>query len=198
MNIPTSRTRLTFDDFCMLVKDGQKGDLIDGVIYMASPDNTDAGDLFSWLDTILYSFVEARDLGRVFGSRVAFKINEENSPEPDIAFVRKSRLHLVERRAVHGAPDLAIEIVSPDSVLRDHELKRRLYQTAGVTEYWIIDERDESVTLLRLGRGGEYRPVRPRKGILASKVIAGFWIRPEWVWQQPRPRTLDVIGQLLA
>src|SRR5262249_48495267 len=39
----------TFDDFCLLVKDGQKADLIDGVIYMASPDNTEAADLNVWL-----------------------------------------------------------------------------------------------------------------------------------------------------
>lgn len=37
----------TFEDFCALIPTGQKADLIDGVIYMASPDNTDA--LFMWL-----------------------------------------------------------------------------------------------------------------------------------------------------
>ena len=40
---------ITFEDFCFLVKDGQKADLIDGVIYMASPDNLDANRLSKWL-----------------------------------------------------------------------------------------------------------------------------------------------------
>ena len=39
----------TYDDFCQLVREDQKADLIDGVIYMASPENTDPNDLFVWL-----------------------------------------------------------------------------------------------------------------------------------------------------
>jgi hypothetical protein len=45
MSLPTRTPALTFDDFCLLVKDGQQADLINGVIYMASPENTDANDL---------------------------------------------------------------------------------------------------------------------------------------------------------
>src|SRR5438105_2940708 len=82
----------TFEEFCFLVKDGQKADLIDGVIYMASPDNTDANDLFVWFITLLHLFAELRDLGKVFGSRVAFRLDDTNSPEPDIAFVKKANL----------------------------------------------------------------------------------------------------------
>src|SRR5208337_56801 len=64
---------VTFNEFCFLVKDGEKADLIDGVIYMASPENTDANDLFEWLNSLLYSFVHRRKLGKVYGSRVAFR-----------------------------------------------------------------------------------------------------------------------------
>lgn len=198
MTIPPARARLTFDDFCSLVKDGQKADLINGVIYRASPDNTNANKLSVWLTTILNSFVESRDLGEVFVSRVAFKLNEENSPEPDIAFVRKERRDRVQPGAVHGAPDLAIEIVSPESVERDYEAKRLLYQSAGVTEYWIIDELEQTVTLLRLKLDGEYHVVRPGKGSLASKVIPGFWLRTDWLWQKPLPLTREIVELLLA
>ena len=93
-----TRTRdYTFDDFCLLVQDGQKADLIDGVIYMASPDNNDANRLCGWLLTLMDMFVEANDLGEMFFSRSAFRLDAGNSPEPDIAFVRKERLHLVQR-----------------------------------------------------------------------------------------------------
>src|SRR5579885_1647707 len=112
----------TFEDFCCLVKDGQKADLINGVIYMASPDNMDANDLFIWLARLLGDFVEERDLGKIYGSRAAFRLGEKESPEPDIAFVRKDRLHLVQRGFMDGPPDLALEIVSPESVDRDYEL----------------------------------------------------------------------------
>src|SRR6185437_11295830 len=106
----------TFEDFCALIPDGQKADLIDGVIYMASPDNTDANDLFVWLLWILAGFIEVKDLGKVYGSRVAFRLGQAQAPEPDVAVVLKARLHLVERGFVNGPPDLALEIVSPESI----------------------------------------------------------------------------------
>src|SRR5215469_17024715 len=134
---------LTFDDFCFLVRDGQKGDLIDGVIYMASPENTEANKLFVWLIGLLSTYAEAKELGEVFGSRVAFRIDDGTGPELDIAFVRQGRLHLVQNGFVDGPPDIAVEIVSPESVERDYEDKRARYEKAGVTEYWIIDEVEE-------------------------------------------------------
>ena len=39
---------IDFETFCEIVRDGEKADLIDGVIYMASPDNTDANEIASW------------------------------------------------------------------------------------------------------------------------------------------------------
>jgi Uma2 family endonuclease len=188
----------TFDDFCLLVPEGQKADLIDGVIYVASPDNTDAGDLFGWLFNLLYLYIRRKDLGKLYALRIAFRVNERNSPEPDLAFVRKDREHLIERGFVNGPPDLAVEIVSPDSVERDYEQKRKQYQQAGVPEYWIIDEMDRSVTLLRLAATKKYREVKPRKGILHSEVLEGFWFRPEWLWQEPQPDPLDTLQQVLG
>ena len=187
----------TYDDFCTLVKDGQKADLIDGVIYMASPDNTDAGDLFVWLIRILADFCDHHDLGKVLGSRIAFKLDDKNSPEPDIGVVLKAHLDKIERGHVLGAADVAVEIVSPESVERDYEKKRALYEKFKFPEYWIVDEELEKVTLLRLGKKGD-KEVRPRNGVLVSQVLPGFWFRPEWVWTQPRPRKADVLAEVLA
>jgi Uma2 family endonuclease len=187
----------TFEDFCRIVKNGDKADLIDGVIYMASPDNTDANDLFVWLITLLHVYVEAGGLGKVYGSRVAYRIDGRNGPEPDIGFVGKHRLHLVKRGYVDGPPDLAMEIVSPESVERDYVRKRGQYEEAGVREYWIIDQALRNLTLLRLGRNGKYREVRPRKGELHSHVVPGFWPRVEWLWERTRPQATQVLSQLL-
>jgi Uma2 family endonuclease len=197
MSIATRSGVYTFEDFCCLVKDGQKADLIDGVIYMASPESTEANDLFGWLFRLMGDFVEERDLGKVYGSRVAFRLAERQSPEPDIAFMRKERLHLVQRGHVDGPPDLAVEIVSPDSVERDYVAKREQYRQARVPEYWIVDEMERRVTLLRLTAGGAYREVGPRKGVLSSQALPGFWLRPEWLWQDPRPKKAAVLAELL-
>lgn len=188
----------TFEDFCALIPDGQKADLIDGVIYMASPDNTDADALFMWLGTLLYQFVRRMRLGRVFGSRVAFRLDHRNGPEPDLSFVRKSREYLIKRGHVAGPPDVAVEIVSPDSIERDYEKKRQQYQEARVREYWIIDEIEQTVLWLRLDSKGKYREVKPRKGLLFSQVIEGFWLDPKWLWQESLPEHEDILKQLIS
>src|SRR5271168_2737566 len=132
--------KCTFDDFCFLVKDGQKADLIDGVIYMASPDSSDAFRLNRWLLGLADDFVTERDLGEIFGIRIAFRLDFLQSPEPDLGFIKKSRLHLVKKGFIDGPPDAAFEIVSPESIERDYQKKRRQYQKYGVREYWIIDQ----------------------------------------------------------
>ena len=189
---------LTFEDFCFLVKDGQKADLIDGVIYMASPDNTEAFRLSKWLLMLLDDFALERDLGEVFGFRVAFRLDEANAPEPDIGFVCKARLVRVKQGFFDGPPDAAFEIVSPESVERDYQKKRRQYEKFGVHEYWIVDEMEETLTLLRLNRKGKYQEVRPKDGVYRSDVIEGFRLDPAWLWQMPRPRRPTILAELLA
>src|SRR5262249_60617917 len=93
---------------------------------------------------------------------------------------------------------LAMEIVSPDSVQRDYLTKRQQYEQAEIKEYWIIDEFKKKVVLLRLGPNGKYREVRAKDGVLHSRVVQGFWLRPEWLWRQPRPKRLEILNMLLA
>jgi Uma2 family endonuclease len=136
-------------------------------------------------------------LGSVYGPRVAFRINDAESPEPDVAFVRSERRHLLRRGFVAGPPDLAIEIVSPDSVERDYVAKRHQYREAGVSEYWIIDEDNQRVTVLKLDARGRYREVRPRQGKYVSRVLPGFFLRAEWLWRDPLPKAADLLNRIL-
>ena len=197
MAIAARKGLVTFEEFCFLIEPDQKADLIDGIIHIAPPESIDENDLFLWLLVSLSVYVKSKGLGEVFGSRVAFRLGDSHCPEPDIAFVAKDRRHLARKIYFDGPPDLAVEIVSPESVDRDYVKKRSLYEEAGVREYWIIDEELKKVVLLRLGRAGRFREVRPVKGILRSQVIPGFWIRIEWFWQSTRPDTATVLAQWL-
>ena len=113
-------------------------------------------------------------------------------------FLSSDHLHRVGREWIDGPADLVVEMVSPESVERDYEKKRKQYERYGIREYWIIDEELEKVTLYRLGPNKKYREIKPRKGELRSEVMTGFWLRPEWIWQQPRRPKPDVLGEILS
>lgn len=185
-------------DFCHIIQPDQKADLIDGVIYMASPKVSKPPAYTAGSSCCSPNLRSSPTWAKssAHGRRSGWGAND--SPEPDIAFVKKRRLHLAREGHIAGPPDVAMEIVSPESVDRDYHKKRALYERAGVAEYWIIDEDIRKVTLLRLGRNGKYREIRPVKGILRNQVIKGFWLRPEWLWAETRPRQADVLKQLLG
>lgn len=198
MATAASKTRIyDFDDFCTLVPNGKKGDLIDGVIFMASPDNLGANHLNGWLYRLVADFVEHFDLGRVFISRVACKLDDHNAPEPDIVFVSKKRARHLRPGRIEGPPDLAIEIVSPDSVERDYHTKREQYERFGVKEYWIIDEIERVATFLQFKADGRFHEVKPRQGIYRSKVLKGFWVRTSWLWSETRPKEAQAFAEIL-
>lgn len=107
-----------------------------------------------------------------------------------------ARIDKIKSGYVDGPPDLAVEIVSPDSVERDYENKRRRYEEAGVKEYWIIDPLESSATfLVREGKGFVEKP--PKDHIFHSNELPGFDINVRWQWQRPLPATLPIIRRLL-
>ena len=71
--------------------------------------------------------------------------------QPDLIIVCDP--NKVDRRGVHGAPDLIIEILSPATAQYDRLVKFNLYQRAGVREYWIIDPTSRVVSTYTLENG---------------------------------------------
>ena len=198
MKLKARKGTVTFEEFCDRVREDQKADLIDGVIYMPSPENTDSNDLFISLVRLISDFIEYYDLGKIFGSRVACRLDDYNGPEPDILFIPKDQLYRIERGHIAGPAAAALEIVSPESVERDYVRKKHLYEEFGFEEYWIIDEELRRITLYRRGARGKFREIKPHKGECHSEVLTGFWLRPEWLFRSPRSRKADVLQQILA
>ena len=194
---PARKGDITFEEFLEIVEDGQKADLLDGVIYMASPDNIEAGDLLSWLAAVFAAYVAERELGRIYLSRVAYRIGMTRGPEPDLGFVPRALESMRRHGYIDGPPSLAIEIVSPDSVQRDYVQKRAIYEQAGVREYWILDPDENRATFLFL-KGGSYKKVSPVKHIIRSKVIPGLWLDVRWLLSDQRPKPYAVLRVLLG
>ncbi len=188
----------TFADFLELIREDQKADLIDGVIYLASPENIDHNKLLGWLYKVLGSFIEERELGVLTINRVAYRLSDKTAPEPDLAFVRKERERQIERTGhMEGPPDLAIEIVSPDSSRRDYVRKRSRYEEAGVEEYWIIDP-DEQKAVFLVRESGRFVEAQLDGYVHRSRVVPGFALDVRWLWQRPLPKTSAIVASILS
>src|SRR5688572_22096751 len=113
--VSISERLYTTDEFFELVPDGQRADLIDGVIYMASPDSILNDDLAFFLRYVMSEYADAVNAGKVQGNRVAFVLGPRRSPEPDVAFISTARLSILTRTRALGPPDIAVEIVAEES-----------------------------------------------------------------------------------
>ena len=196
--MPRATQPITVDQFVGVVPDGQKADLLDGMIYTAPPDHPEAADVNGFIYFLVRGFVSRRKLGKVYGPRSAFRLADTYAPEPDIAFVPRDRLHLWKRSFFEGAPDLAIEIVTPDSLNRDPTIKRDVYERAGVREYWMVHLLDSRSTFLRLD-GKKYRDVTPESGtVFRSEAVPGFWIDPAWLFADELPDELECLNRILG
>ena len=69
--------------------------------------------------------------------------------EPDILFLSNARSEYATEAFAQGA-DLVIEVVIPDDLRRDLEIKRREYAQAGIPKYWIVDPTTARITVLTL------------------------------------------------
>jgi len=187
---------LPFDEFLDLFGEDDDMELIDGVPVEKMAAQLDHEKLFVWLLTLLNYFVTDRDLGLVLGSRTAVEINDFRGRLPDLLFVRRDRMTIVQQKAVFGAPDLVVEFVSPGDRPSDVIALETDYRAIGVAEVLFVDQGRQRVRALRRREDGGYDESEQSAGPLAFVTVAGFQIQTEWLWTDPRPAVRDVLAGL--
>ena len=96
--------------------------------------------------------------------------------------------HIVSDR-VHGAPDLAIEVLSPGTRKTDETRKRRLYERFGVDEYWIVDPEGELIKVYRrsgAGYGLATELTCEHQHVLETPLFPGLRLALADVFAQPQ------------
>jgi Uma2 family endonuclease len=167
--------RWTYEEYYRL-DDDQRYEIIDGNLIPMTP-GPDTGHQ-NWVGELYMVFqnhVKIRKLGKVFLSPVDVVLDEENTIQPDLVFIANANLNIIQKRAIFGAPDLLVELVSPSSVRRDRLVKRDLYAKFGVKEYWIGDPTKNTLEVLSL-KAGRYELIcrAEGKGRLTSLVLPGL------------------------
>ena len=155
---------------------------IDGEVVMMSPNNIQHQRIEFSIAKLIDRFVRRKGLGEVFLGGIAMRLASQRSRrEPDIFFIAKKSAAAIQKNHIEGPPDLALEIVSPESVERDYRIKYYEYEAAGIREYWIVNPLAPSISAYALNAKGRYEQIEEKSGKIASKILPGFYLRVEWI-----------------
>lgn len=173
-------TRLTVDDLQRTPDDGRRYELVDGRLDVSPA------------PVFLHSRVESRlgfhlsavapvDFEVVTAPGINFNADRTHHRIPDLVVIRAEE---AESPYLTRPPLLAVEVVSPESVLRDHHTKKHEYAAFGIPSYWLItpDPNAPSIIELRL-KDGEYTEVAAAfgKDVLDTDLPFPVRVAPQWL-----------------
>ncbi len=190
--VPRLMSEEEFEAWC---DEDVKAEWVEGEVIVHSPAQVKHVLIAGFLLNTMGLFARHHDLGVVMGPEFQIRLRGCRRV-PDVIFVRKDQAELIRSTYVDGPPNLAVEIVSPDSVERDWREKYLEYEANGVGEYWIVDPINEQIRCYVLNEQRQYITVQEQGGVLKSAALPGFWLRTDWLWQAPLPNPLDVLRQL--
>jgi Uma2 family endonuclease len=150
-----------------LPDDGYLHEVVNGELVMSPKNDFFHGWICTRLSTALNNFVARKKLGVVLDSSTGFWMRNRNCRAPDISFVSKERLAREKfthatRKFFPGAPDLAVEILSPNNTRAEMDERLKDFFSSGTQITWIINPDAECVEVCHapdkrqlLGRGAE-------------------------------------------
>jgi Uma2 family endonuclease len=150
--------KLRYSDLVALPDDGKRHELIDGEHYVSASPYERHQRVSGNVNFLIAGFVRPRRLGKLYYAPLDVFLSEHDIVVPDLVYVRRERLGILEERFLRGAPDLAVEVLSPSTRQRDLRVKRLAYRKFGFGEYWIIDPVAETIAVFR-GEGDWNEPV---------------------------------------
>jgi Uma2 family endonuclease len=165
----------TYADYLRLPDDGTRCEILEGERVMTPSPFMRHQAVQAALGTAVYNFNKATGLGAVFFAPYDVILAKDVVVQPDILFVGKPRLEIVQKRGVFGPPDLVIEILSESDPKRDTVRKLAIYGRHGVPEYWIVDPDRDRIEVFVLEGGALVRRALHESGEIRSLVaLPGF------------------------
>jgi Uma2 family endonuclease len=175
-NLPPIPIKVWTDQELMaLPDDGNKYELVDGEL-IVSNSGLEHGYIAAILASALYSFVVARKLGVVLGSSTAFTMKTGNKRSPDVSFLSKNRLQGLKKLPKgfgQGAPDLAVEILSPSNTTAEIHGKIVEYLENGTKLIWVINPEEEYVLVYKSNPS-------PDRLLSSVDILSGEEILPDF------------------
>jgi len=153
---------------------GITAELIEGVVYVASPVSLDHSKAHARLNTWLGTY-QALVQGVEVADNTTLRLDLENEPQPDAVLYRPGRGNAIEAedRYLEGAPEFVAE-VAVSSVSYDLHEKLRAYRRNGVQEYLVWRVLDNAIDWFELQEGEYVQLPRDGSGIVESRVFPGL------------------------
>ncbi len=167
---------VTADDLLKMPRDGMRRELLNGELLTMSPASAEHGRIAAVILTRLGPYVEANGLGATYTAEAGFLLTTrpDTVRVPDIAFVSKDRLRTAMLRTGFwpGAPDLAIEVISPSDLYSEVLAKANQWLEHGCQQVWLVDPRARQVAIHRTENRVElFSMGRP---LTAPDLLPGF------------------------
>jgi Uma2 family endonuclease len=168
-----AKTFLTLEQFEQLPDDGMHHELDEGELLSSPPALGLHGKVQAATASLLFGFVDTRSLGLVV-IRSGFLLSAATLRAPDVAFVKADRARMMDlERRFEGAPDLAIEIISPSETAADIAHKVGQYLRAGAV-VWVVYPKDRAVHVFETKTA---RILEAEDLLEASALLPGFSVR---------------------
>lgn len=146
----------TYEHYAALPDDGQRYEIIDGVLLLMTPAPTPQHQRVSFrIAKRLSTYVEETNMGEVFIAPLDVELAPKTVVQPDVFILLKTNPAKITTKRVQGVPDLAVEVSSPGTVGHDRSGKQKAYERAGVREYWFVDPLAQTIEILVL-KGNVY------------------------------------------
>ena len=152
-----------------MLPEGTLAEVINNILYMSPAPTLEHQRLLSKLHTIMNSYVIEKNLGECLFSPVDVYLGDNNAVQPDIIFISKENSGIIKDNKIKAAPDLIVEALSGNKK-HDLQLKKNLYETFGVKEYFIVNPADKEVITYYL-RDNKFILQESKKGKIKSQVL---------------------------
>jgi len=168
------KKKYTIDDY-MQLEEGAPFQLINNDLIMSPSPNPFHQFIVVRLSKVMLNFLEDKEMGGYIAGSVDVVFDDGNVFQPDLLYVAEERVAELVKGRIEGAPDIAIEILSPSNAYYDLIQKKEMYEKYGVKEYIIFDPIAKNASLYVLKDGAYYLHQKAQQNeLLHSVVLAGF------------------------
>jgi Uma2 family endonuclease len=167
---------MTAEELLALPRGQFRYELIDGELKKMSPTGHNHGRIAMRLSVPLGQYVLEKGLGEVYAAETGFKLKSDPDTvrAPDLAFINQTRVDEVGDTKGYwlGAPDLAVEVLSPDDIFREVEKKVIDWLEAGASLVWVVNPTRHTVAVYESRT--DVRVLTEKETLDGGSVVPGF------------------------